>query len=214
MTTAYLLNWITNRQQQIREKIMLADKKGEERESVKYNQMLVNYEWLKTRIKCYKEKKYCWQHLDWLLELEEKTHKFLIEYPKYILRPQTRACLEMYNEVLDKIRETPKRFNTIEIEEWFVEREYVKKHIELFYHEPQEHKPAIEALEYIEKYVINTREKEFNRVETIKALEEERPKHFNTGLCMYYLNDNRSIIANGIFDRVLFWLKYEAEGYK
>ncbi len=105
-----------------------------------------------------------------------------------------------------------KRFNTIGIEEWLGERGRVIKHIELFYHEPQEYKPAIEALEYIEKYVINT--KDFNRIETIEALEEERSKHFNTGMCIYYSNDKRSMIANAIFDRVVFWLKYEAEGYK
>ena len=94
----------------------------------------------------------------------------------------------------------------IEIEEWFRERERIKKYIDLFYHEPQEREPAVEVLEYIEKYIINIKEKDFNRIETINALEEVRPKHFNTGI--YYLNNVRSIIANGIFDKILFWLKY------
>ena len=214
MTTESLVNWIRNREQEIRKEIVLADERGDGVGSLQYRLMLEEFAFYKKLIKCYKLKKYCWEHLDWLVEEDMKIFKCVREYPKYLLNPKKKMRQYVIQEIIKKIREATKRFNTIEIEEWFIERERIKEHIELFYHEPQERKPAVEALEYIEKYVINTKEKEFCRIETINALEEERPKHFNTGTEIYYLNDVRSIIANGIFDKILFWLKNEAEGYK
>jgi len=212
MTTETLVNWIRNREQEIRKEIVLADERGDRGGSLQYRLMLEEFAFYKKQFKCYK--KYCWEHLDWLVEEDMKIFKCVREYPKYLLNPRKKMRQYVIEEIINKIREAPKRFNTIKIEEWFIERERLKKHIELLYHEPQERKPAIEAFDYIERYVINTKKKELNRIKTINALEGERQNHYNPCQIIYYINDVKSIVAHGIFDRVVFWLKYEAVGYK